>query len=172
MLKVALWCWVAGWLVLALAACAGSDPSDEDGEDATQAAVRTQLVDHTAGKACKSDKDCENGSCEQELPAVPFTSNRSALPAPGGFCSFACRLNVDCGEGALCIGAGNHAFSFGTPDERGLCMAACDEETPCREGYSCLDLFGQVVGSENAAGVVAGSCQPPSPTEVKNAPPP
>lgn len=165
---VGFWCSI----VLSFVACGGSEAIGEDAEGEAQAAVSERLVDHTAGKACDSDADCENGSCEQELPAFPLTSHRGALPAPGGFCSFPCRLNVDCGEGALCIGAGNTAFSFGTPDERGLCLAACNEGAPCREGYSCVDLFGEVVGAENPMGILAGSCQPPLQNEVKSAPPP
>lgn len=150
---------IASWIALALAACGSSDPSNEDSTGETQAAASKQLADHTAGQACDSDKDCANGSCEQELRAFPFLS-RDALAAPGGFCTFPCRINADCGEGGVCIGSGANALSFNEPDERGLCLAFCDASTPCREGYACLDLFGQPLGSEDGTGANVGTCQP------------
>jgi hypothetical protein len=148
---------MAGLIGLAVAACAGSD--SEEGQ--TQAAMldAKQLVDHTAGKACKSDSDCKNGSCEQEIPAFPF-DNRDVRTAPGGFCSFACHISADCGAGSTCIGAGESVGSFNMEDRTGLCMASCNADTPCREGYSCVDILGQVIGSENAIKVSNGSCQP------------
>jgi hypothetical protein len=127
--------------------------------------VSKQLVDHTAGKACKSAKDCENGTCEQELPAFPF-NNRDAQSAPGGFCSFACNISADCGAGSMCIGAGQSVGGFGKDDRTGLCLATCTVDEPCREGYSCVDLLGGVLGTENALKVSTGTCQPlPESTE-------
>lgn len=148
---------LAGLIVLTVAACASSDSAEGQAEAAMLEAK--QLVDHIAGKTCKSDKDCENGSCEQEVPAFPF-ENRTAQSAPGGFCSFACHVSADCGEGGVCIGAGESVGSFDMEDGTGLCLAACSADTPCREGYNCVDLFGQVIGGENALKVSTGSCQP------------
>ena len=155
--NVALRSCMVGLIVLAVAACASSD--SEEGQTEGAMLTAKQLVDHVAGKACKADKDCENGSCEQELPPFPF-DNREAQPAPGGFCSFACNISADCGEGSLCIGAGDSVGSFDMEDRKGLCLASCNADNPCREGYNCVDLFGQVVGSESALKVSTGSCQP------------
>ena len=155
--------WLAGLMALSLVACASTDPEEGQAEGAMEEAK--QLVDHVAGKACESDKDCENGSCRDEVPAFPF-ENREAQSAPGGFCSFACNISADCGEGSLCIGAGESVGSFDMDDRTGLCLAACSDDEPCREGYSCVDLFGQTIGSENAVRVSTGSCQPQvEPTE-------
>lgn len=156
--NVALRSCMAGLIALAVAACASSSSEDE-GQSEASITESKQLVDGTAGKACKSDKDCENGSCKQELPMFPF-DNRSAQPAPGGFCSFPCHISADCGEGGMCIGAGDSVGSFDMEDRTGLCLATCTADNPCREGYSCVDLLGQVIGSENALKVSTGSCQP------------
>jgi hypothetical protein len=155
--SIALRSCVAGLIGLAVAACASSDSEEEQTEVAMLDSK--QLVDHTAGQACKSDSDCKNGSCEQEIPAFPF-DNRVAQTAPGGFCSFVCHISADCGAGSMCIGAGQSVGSFDMDDLTGLCLASCDADTPCREGYSCVDIFGQAIGSEIALKVSTGSCQP------------
>jgi hypothetical protein len=158
-----------GWtLVLcawAIGACASAE-SHGDGHDEEAAAAAPpskMLADHIAGEACDSDKDCGNGSCQDEVPAFPM-SDRAAEPAPDGFCSFACGINIDCGAGGVCIGAGNNALSFANANGKGLCMKFCDASSPCRDGYSCVDVFGLVVGAEMGSGFSVGSCQPtPSP---------
>ena len=162
--NIALRSCMAALIGLTVAACAGSDSEEGQTEDAVQESK--QLVDHTAGKACKSAKDCENGSCEQELPAFPF-NNREAQSAPGGFCSFRCNISADCGEGSLCIGAGQSVGGFGKEDLTGLCLASCTVDEPCREGYSCVDLLGGVIGTENALKVKTGTCQPLGETETE-----
>src|SRR5262245_14302286 len=131
--KRALRSFLAGLITLAVAACASSDSDEGQAEAATAMEESKQLADHTAGKACKSDKDCKNGSCEQEIPAFPF-DNREAHDAPGGFCSFHCNISADCGEGSMCIGAGNSVGSFDMEDRKGLCLASCSADSPCRDG--------------------------------------
>jgi hypothetical protein len=155
--SIALRSGMAALIGVAVAACASSEP--EEGQTDVAMLEAKQLVDHTAGKACKSDSDCKNGSCKQEIPAFPFDT-RVAQAAPGGFCSFACHISADCGAGSLCIGAGESVGSFDMEDRTGLCMATCNADTPCREGYNCVDLLGQALGSENALKVSTGSCQP------------
>ena len=156
-------------IALAISACGGAESDSSAEGSAGRAGIEASLqakilVDQTAGKACDSDKDCGNGSCKQALPAFPSLS-LDARSAPGGFCSFACGLNIDCGKGGICIGAGTNAFAFNDTEGKGLCLASCDASSPCREGYSCVDLFGQRVGSETAIASSTGSCQPTMATD-------
>lgn len=162
---------LTGLFALVLSACGGSDDAADDEASADTTALSKMLVDNTAGKACDSDKACGNGICQREVPEFP-SLGFSANPAPGGFCSFACRLNVDCGKGGVCIGVGSNAFGFNHPDERGLCMKYCDTDSECREGYTCQDLFGQPPDAENSAALTGGSCQPPRSGDQTLEPPP
>jgi len=136
----------------------GSHDAGESGEPAAVNASAKMLTGAKAGSLCQTNKECGNGSCEHVLPGV---IGASETPAPDGFCSFRCRLNADCGEGGMCVGAGSHGFSFGSADETGLCLAICDADRPCREGYSCLDAFrAPLEDGMSVAGSTLGTCQP------------
>jgi hypothetical protein len=87
--------------------------------------------------------------------------------APGGYCSFNCRLDADCGSGGVCLGANpTGGFGFGntmgpTQGAMGQCLARCDSSSQCRDGYRCLDTNGRAMESGNAAAATnaTGSCQ-------------
>lgn len=168
--SVARRCWM-GVVALMLSACGGDADSADTDASADSTALSKMLVDNTAGKACDSDKACGNGFCQREIPEFP-SLGFSAKPAPGGFCSFACRLDVDCGKGGVCIGVGTSAFGFNNPDERGLCMKYCDTDSECRDGYTCQDLFGEPPDAENSSALTGGSCRPPRGEDEALEPPP
>jgi hypothetical protein len=88
------------------------------------------LPDHRAGSACTSDADCgaPHASCAKALPFYGSFTTNELRDAPGGYCTQECALDIECGEGALCI-------SYGT--KGGLCFASCDQDNPCRDGYAC-----------------------------------
>jgi len=156
---------VAVLAVSLMSGCAGSDADAATETESSQPAVSKVKIftDRTAGKLCTSDADCGNGFCRYELPTLP---GNDPLPAADGFCTFSCRLHVDCGAEGACIGAGQNAFAFGFEDETGLCLAVCDVDRPCREGYRCEDLFGlPIVDGMSDTGSGVGSCRPPSSAE-------
>lgn len=147
--------------------CGGGDTSkiSSIAADAGMSEAVT-VPDHTAGQACSNDKDCTSGTCQTEFHTNMLLGEQ-VLPAPGGYCTFACSLNVDCGAGGVCIGT-KGATLTGTlatnPDlnGKGQCLAACDVSSQCRQGYHCVDLFGQSLSGEASGEVgkmAAGSCQ-------------
>ena len=147
-----------------LSACASS--KDDQG-DAVEAEPPTALTANTAGKACAADDDCGTGTCKKQL-TFPGLLGPTSQPAPGGYCSFSCKLNADCGAGGVCVGANATAgFGFGnaggaTQMAAGQCLKRCDSSSQCREGYRCLDSSsGRAMESGNAepANNATGSCQ-------------
>ena len=87
------------------------------------------LPDRRTGSPCTSDSDCgaPHASCAKKLPYYGLTTN-DTTDAPGGYCTQACALDIECGAGAQCI-------NYGTSG--GLCFATCSTDNPCREGYAC-----------------------------------
>ena len=146
-----------GWRVIAavclvLSAC-GDD--DEPTDVPVAGAPAKKLDDNKAGDACSADKDCGTGTCARRLTMSTLLGTQTQADAPGGYCSFACRLNVDCGTGGLCVGA--------TGEEKGQCLARCDGNNHCREGYRCLDLSGaplaQTAPSDTPSNSGGGTCR-------------
>lgn len=153
---------------IAVSACGGSDDDDDSsgGNAATMEAPKV-LTANTAGKACAADKDCGTGACKKELTIGGGFLGPTTTPAPGGYCSFNCRLDADCGSGGVCLGANSTGgFGFGNAGGQrqaamGQCLARCDSSTQCREGYRCLDTNGRALesGNASAAANASGSCQ-------------
>jgi hypothetical protein len=89
--------------LFAIAACGGDDkPADTGPVGGSPAKM---LENNKAGLACTADKDCGSGQCLKKLTTMGLLGQASMSDAPGGYCSFACKLDVDCGKGAVCIGA-------------------------------------------------------------------
>lgn len=151
---------------LGMNACGGSDEDQNGGAVAMEAPK--VLTANKAGKACAADTDCGNGSCKKQLAVTGgLLGGTTNQPAPGGYCSFNCKLSADCGAGGVCIGANSNAgFGFGnaggtTSSDTGQCLARCDSSSQCREGYRCLDGNGRAMesGSAEAAANATGACQ-------------
>lgn len=152
---------------LGMSAC-GSSEDNQGGSTETTEPPKA-LTANTAGKACTDDGDCGTGSCEKQLNAAGGgLLGPSTVPAPGGYCSFNCKLNADCGAGGVCIGANaTGGFGFGNTGganqaASGQCLKRCDSSSQCRDGYRCLDSNnGRAMESGNAepATNATGSCQ-------------
>jgi hypothetical protein len=85
------------------------------------------LPDDTTGKACTGDADCggATGSCAADLPVAMGDD----APAPGGYCTIACSVDLDCGAAGSCI----------TTRGGGRCFKPCTTMGDCREGYACAE---------------------------------
>lgn len=123
-----------------------------DGERTLRACYpgATPLPDHTAGKPCESQSDCgaEHATCEKELPYAGLTTNE-LVPAPDGYCTQHCALDLECGAGSQCV-------NYGT--QGGICLANCTQSSDCRSGYTCY-LHGRDHDPE------ASVCIPSDPTQ-------
>jgi hypothetical protein len=148
-------------------ACGGGDDDTSDAASpSTAKPAPTVLTDNAAGKACASDKECGSGRCFKEFSSTNLLGMMTSQTAPGGYCSFACKLNVDCG-GGICVGAqgggGLFANTNGASGASGQCMGRCDVSSQCRDGYRCVDLFGQPQNGEATSDTPSpngsGSCQ-------------
>lgn len=139
---------------LVLSGC-GDDDEPTDDPVAGAGAPAKILDDNKAGDACTAEKDCGNGTCLLRLTTSTLLGQQIQMLAPGGYCSFGCRLDVDCGAGGLCIGA--------TADAKGQCLGRCDGNNHCREGYRCLDLSGaplpQTAPSDTPSNSGVGTCR-------------
>jgi hypothetical protein len=150
-----------------MSACGSS--SDEDDSGAVVMEAPKVLTANTAGKACTEDKDCGTGSCKKQLVAAGGGFfGPSMQPAPGGYCSFDCSVEADCGAGGVCIRANaTGGFGFGNAGgsrqaASGQCLKRCDSSSQCRDGYRCLDSSsGRAMESGNAEPTdnATGSCQ-------------
>lgn len=156
---------IAALSYLGISACGGSEEEQSGGPVMEKPKV---LTANTAGKACAEDKDCGTGSCKKTLTTGgSLLGGTTSQPAPGGYCSFSCKLSADCGAGGVCIGANSTGgFGFGnaggmTSAAMGQCLARCDSSSQCREGYRCLDGNGRAMESGNAeaAANATGACQ-------------
>ena len=83
------------------------------------------LTDGIAGRACASDADCAEGSCQSTTPL--------GATYPGNHCSARCYTDESCGAAAVCLRAA------GSPDT-GHCLQGCTADSDCRDGYRCWDL--------------------------------
>jgi hypothetical protein len=163
-------------LASALIACGGDDDTggsgNAQGGQGGAAATPTRLADHTAGKACTSAKDCAGGTCTQSFQGNALLG-QGEVQAPGGYCSFECKLNADCGADGICIGAmqGGGFFGIGgnnDNDGKGMCMQRCVAASQCREGYRCIDTNNQVLDGDPSQPIPdtsTGSCQVLPPTD-------
>ncbi|HET8932611.1 MAG TPA: hypothetical protein VFN67_04185 [Polyangiales bacterium] len=156
---------IAALSFLGMSACGGSEEEEQSGDTAIEKAK--VLTANKAGKACAEDKDCGTGSCKKTLTTGgTILGGATTQPAPGGYCSFACKLSADCGEGGVCIGANSTGgFGFGNAGGMmntagGQCLARCDSSAQCREGYRCLDTNGRAMESGNATAApnATGAC--------------
>src|SRR4051812_42547482 len=86
-----------------------------------------QLPDKTAGKGCKRDADCPNGTCMKQLQVGSMTESRNA---PGGYCTADCESDGQCGQNGKC--------SVPAQADRGLCLGLCRDQSQCRAGYVCV----------------------------------
>jgi hypothetical protein len=145
------------WLLL-MAAC-GSEDTEASSKTTSKPNTRepgSVFTAKTAGKACAADKDCGNGVCSKQFSGVLGDTQT----APGGYCTFACRVDADCGEGAACVGANAGGLGFGgvgTASSEGLCLAVCTSSAMCREGYRCFDALGQSAESASAGSSALGT---------------
>ncbi len=147
-------------------ACGGDDSPKDTQPQAGTSAAPSVLTNGVAGKACSADKDCGTGRCAKQLTSNGlFTMSSTA--APGGYCTFVCKLDIDCGDSGVCIGAmgggglfSNVTGSGGTP---GMCMSRCGSSSECREGYRWADGLGQTLNADTGAAASSsnssGSCQ-------------
>lgn len=157
---------IAALSYLGMSACGSSDDTQSEAVAMEPPKV---LTANTAGKACADDGDCGTGTCKKQLPSgLGGFLGTSTQPAPGGYCSFNCKLNADCGAGGVCIGANaTGGFGFGNTgganqSASGQCFQRCDSSSQCRDGYRCLDsTSGRAMESGNAepAANASGSCQ-------------
>jgi hypothetical protein len=132
-----LWLWL--WSAALACGCAANHVQSPPVADAGA----SPLPDKTAGKGCKHDSDCPNGTCMLELQVAAMSEPR---PAPGGYCTASCDSDTQCGEHGAC--------SVPAHSDRGLCLGNCREQADCRKGYAC-------VGAGTAGGIqLSGSCQP------------
>ena len=167
-------CWIGALLASALIACGGGDDRSSNANTSSQGgapAAPTHLADHTAGKACTSAKDCSGGNCAQSFQGNALLG-QAETQAPGGYCSFDCKLNEDCGAGGICIGAMQGVGFFGigsmTSTGKGMCMERCVAASQCRDGYRCIDTNNQVLDgdpSQPIPNTSTGSCQVSPPTD-------
>lgn len=155
---------------------ATSDGGDGDGDKAQRSDHGPKassdssqpLRDNTAGKACKTAGDCANGKC---LTAIADVFGGASMDAPGGYCSAACTMNTDCGEGGVCSGA--FPSLGGGPATPGSCFKGCNSAEECREGYRCVNGLG-MAASGNPMDPIAtllgpNACQPlPSTTQLSD----
>lgn len=154
-------------VVLSCLGASACGSSEDDQSGATEVEPPKALTANTAGKACADDDACGTGSCKKQL-AAPGGGllGPATVAAPGGYCSFDCRLDADCGAGGVCIGA-TAGFGFGNPggssqSATGQCLKRCDSSSQCRDGYRCLDSSnGRAMESGNAESApnATGSCQ-------------
>lgn len=150
---------------LGMSACGGSSDEDQGGDAVAEEGPKVFTADK-AGQACSANADCGNGYCAKQFESNSFLGGGSQ-PAPGGYCTFDCKLDADCGQDGLCIGAtSGGSFGFGnvggrTQSAAGKCMLRCDSSSQCREGYRCLSGYGQAIesGGAMAAANASGACQ-------------
>ena len=84
---------------------------------------------------CATPDECPPGDeCVAETDA-----NR----VPGGFCSYNCQSDLDCGNGLRClpVGQGN------------LCFASCAGQGDCRDGWTCIQL------NDGSGGICQPDCR-------------
>jgi hypothetical protein len=173
--------WFGALLACVLTACGGDDDQSSGGAVAQGGAPAApmKLADHTAGKACSSVKDCSGGLCTQSFPGNALLG-QAATDAPGGYCSFQCTLNADCGVGGICIGAmqsqAGGFFGLGNTNNtnntnnggKGMCMERCVASSQCRDGYRCVDTNNAVLQGDPDQPIPdtsTGSCQVAPPTD-------
>lgn len=103
------------------------------------------LPDNMTGIACASDADCGGAadSCALMLPAA----GGGEVAAPGGYCTIACEIDLDCGAGGVCV----------VTRVGGRCFDPCAMASECREGYVCGERGGMAMPS-----IVCTPFEPPA----------
>jgi Cys-rich repeat protein len=88
------------------------------------------LPDGTTGQACAADADCAGvaGACATEIPAA----GGGMIATPGGYCTIACEVDLDCGAGGVCV----------TTRGGSLCFKTCTTAADCRTDYVCGERGG------------------------------
>lgn len=139
--------------------------SEADGESTSSSSKSGEqpapqvFTSEFAGDTCAEDKDCGNGRCATRFTDALFGGSQQA---PGGYCTFSCKLDADCGE-AACIGANNGAFGLGGntgASSSGQCLLRCRSSAECRDGYRCFNAVGQALEGEGVdASAASGTCQ-------------
>lgn len=85
-----------------------------------------QLADHTAGRACQVDADCDGGSCS--------ATNLLGTKYPGNYCTARCYEDAQCGQGGVCLWTRNS-------DDLGSCLASCSTDADCaRKDHGCWEM--------------------------------
>jgi hypothetical protein len=91
-------------------------------------------------------------------------SGGGSSKAPGGYCSFTCMTNDNCGVGGTCSGA--FAGFGGIGAMAGRCLKGCAADGDCREGYRCVNPLGMPASGTDAmqdptGGLLGGNgCEP------------
>ncbi|HLM71714.1 MAG TPA: hypothetical protein VK459_03450 [Polyangiaceae bacterium] len=95
---------------------ASTDASDDAPADAP-ADAKADAYEGVIGRACELDADCGDGY-------------RCHTPAPNGYCTVNCSVDVPCPSGSVCSPV---------PYSRvmGACMRPCSSAAECRPEYAC-----------------------------------
>lgn len=107
------------------------------GEDAAGGAGG-EVEKNPVGAECESEVDCESNFCLDSTFARAVAMDDD-VEIPGGYCSnLTCRMNADCGDGALCVDL--EGSGLDVPFD--ACFKSCDgeldpAENGCRADHLC-----------------------------------